>query len=268
MSSRSPFRRLPSPATSSREGIAVTADLTSSCSTSDVRPARRGLAARTTTRLATGVVAAAAGALLLSNAGPAAAASHVVSDPAGDVSAIRLADTADGDGPPKPVADRHHRRGDILSVRTSYDGRTVTLATRLRSTGQATQIAAEIKVPGHKGRFGVMASIGGSHTAASLFTSLDDEIAMTCDGLSARTKRRQATVVVKVPASCLGTPAWVRTALATTSAHMPSPAELAWPDAFEDVALFFDVAGMSGMSAEWFESRTTTLPLGPKVRRG
>lgn len=251
----------------SREGIPVTADLLPSCSLRpDGDPIRSGGGARTTARLAAGVIAAAVGAMLLSNAGPAAAASQVVRDPAGDVSAIRLADTSDENAEPTPVADRHRRRGDILSVRTSYDARTVTIATRLRSIGRQTLLAAEIKTPSHKSRFGLTVSVDGAHTAASLSSSLDDEIALPCDGLSVRNKRRQGTVVVRVPASCLGTPTWVRTALGTMSVHLPSPAEMAWPHAFEDFALFLDVAGMSGITREWYKSRTTELPLGPKVR--
>ncbi|HEY0890700.1 MAG TPA: hypothetical protein VGE38_13920 [Nocardioides sp.] len=199
---------------------------------------------------------------MLAPSGAAVAGSDVVRDKTGDVSVVSLLSESD------EVAQAHaRRRGDITSVRTAYARGTITLTTRMREIPRSFIALAELGTSAGGRRYGVLASGRGKAAEVALYRGKDSETVLPCDGLTVRARPRQQTLVVRIPATCVGSPRWIRSAVAMTALSFPSPAELAWPGAFEDLKFFADVAGMAGMSEKYFNSSAARLPLGPMIRR-
>lgn len=208
--------------------------------------------------LAAGVAAAA-----LVPSGAAVAGSDVVRDDAGDASAMAILSESEG-----LTQARARRGGDITSVRTTYARRTITVTTRMRALPHTVFASVELTTPAGGRRYGILAAGSPGEMETGLFRGQDSDNLLPCDGLTVRPRPRRQTLTIRFPAACVGSPRWVRTAVAVTTVRGPAPAELAWPGALEDLKVFLDVAGMAGMTDEYFNSPTTRLPLGPKVRRG
>jgi hypothetical protein len=208
----------------------------------------------------TAAVSAAATGLLVSAAVPAHAASRVVRDPVGDVGVVSLVDGG-------VRIDAGLRNDDLTSVRTSYGHGRITITARLRAVRRNPQVLAEVRTPSRVPRYVVSGIFTHRHGRALLYGSARSGTALPCAGLRVRAERAKGRVVLSVPASCVGSPRWVRTSFATTALVLPSPAAQAWPGAFDDARQLVDVLGMDGITRRWYRSSTTRLPLGPKVHR-
>ena len=206
--------------------------------------------------LAAGVTA---GALL--STGVAFADAAVVHDASRDVASTGLM-TEDG-----PAIDAGRRRGDITQVRTTYGGSRVTITATVREVGRRPAVYAEIKTSAGGPRFVIAGSARRGHAEVALYRAPDTESARACPGLTMHARRAKGTVSLSVPASCIGSPRWVRTSFATTSLHVPAPAEFAWSGAIDDVKYFVDIAGMKGVSEHFWNSPDAQTPLGPRVGR-
>jgi hypothetical protein len=205
-------------------------------------------------------VAATASAAAVGGAAPAVAGSRVVRDPAGDVAVVSL---SDGRVTTNPAL----RRDDITAVRTSYGRGRVTVTAHLRAVRRNPQALAEIRTPARGPRYAVSLAFRFGHGEVRLLRSASSRTALPCAGLRMRAERARKRIVLSVPATCLGSPRWVRTGFAASATVFPSPAAQAWPGAYRDAHEFVDVAGRDGITERWFESRATRLPLGPKVHR-
>lgn len=149
---------------------------------------------------------------------------------------------------------------DIAWVKTAHKSKSVVVTVRALDLG--SEVNAEIvEVKGNKGKpFYVIGVAGPGVKNVILARDLSGKHKVKCSGLRESFSGKTNIVKTTVPRSCVGNPRWVRTGVMLEATTFDAVAGDGSGDFTMDVSGLDDLDGYLRLG--------TSLPLGPKVKRG